>query len=329
MIRIHFTYQHTDKPWGGANNFICSLRNELIRGDNFRFADFPDGNCDVIFMNQLGTGPSGGGKILTMKEVKRFRAQGCRLVVRAVNLNLHAFPLGPRNLTLGWWRDSQTIALLNFADVVIFQSEYQRKFFVQAGYCGSKYVVIHNGAPPEFWVQQPATPTLSGPLRLISSTSSSRETKRHDLIARLSQCDDVEISHLGAWPEGLDACRVQLLGMQPRERMIEAMASCHYFLHTAIKDPCPNAVFEAVCAGLPVIYNPGLGSSAEIVGSCGISLNEMNLADTLVHARRFQRQLCSIVLEGRVRFTINHAANCYRRVFEQASVMDTGVSRSC
>lgn len=24
-IRNHFTYRHTDKPWGGANNFIRAL----------------------------------------------------------------------------------------------------------------------------------------------------------------------------------------------------------------------------------------------------------------------------------------------------------------
>lgn len=320
MIKIHFTYRHVDKPWGGANNFIRALRQELQRSGNFTFTDSPEDPCDVVFMNQLGTGPAGNGKILSINQAKKFRDQGRKLVVRAVNLNWHAFRFGPKNLTLGWWRDRQTIALLNFADVAIFQSEYQRQFFVRAGYRGSQNEVIHNGAAPEFWIEQPDTALHSGTLRLISSTASPRETKRHDLIARMSQCDGVEILHMGAWPEGLPTSRVQLLGMLPRERMIEVMATCHFFLHTAIKDPCPNAVFEALCSGLPVIYNPGPGSSTEIVGSCGLALDEADLDSTVAKAFLHFNQLRNTVLSHRARFTAGYAATRYRNVFEQQAV---------
>lgn len=323
MIRIHFTYRHVDKPWGGANNFIRALRAELQGSGRFVITDSLEEPCDVLFMNQLGTGPGGGGRMLTLSEVKRLRAQGRKLVVRAVNLNWHAFRLGPRNLTLGWWRDRQTVALLNLADVAIFQSEYQRGFFRQAGYRGRHSEVIHNGAPPQFWVESPAAPALDGPLRLVSSTASPRESKRHDLIARLSELDGVEIHHLGAWPEGLPSARVRLLGMQPREKMLEVMAGCHYFLHTAIKDPCPNAVFEAVCAGLPVIYNPGPGSSTEIVGPCGLALDEADLSGTVSQARRRLGELRSTVLLHRARYAIGHAASRYRDVFERQAAAAT------
>lgn len=317
MIKIHFTYRHVDKPWGGANNFIRALRKELQSNGNFIFTDSHEEPCDVVFMNQLGTGPAGGGKMLSINQAKRFRDQGRKLVVRAVNLNWHAFRLSPRNLIQGWWRDRQTIALLNLADVAIFQSEYQRDFFLRAGYRGNQSEIIHNGAPPDFWVEQPSHMQLSGPLRFISSTASPRETKRHDLIAHMSQCDGVEILHLGVWPEGVSTGRVKLLGMQSQQQMIEAMAKCHYFLHTAIKDPCPNAVFEALCAGLPVIYNPGPGSSREIVDSCGLALNEENLADTVTKAHQHLTQLRSAVLDHRARFAIAYAASRYRKIFEQ------------
>jgi glycosyltransferase involved in cell wall biosynthesis len=322
-IKIHFTYSHVDKPWGGANNFIRALRQELENSSNFTFTDSPEEYCDVVFMNQLGTGPGDNSKLLSISQAKKFRDQGRKLVVRAVNLNWHAFRFSFKNLTLGWWRDRQTIALLNLADVAIFQSEYQRQFFVRAGYRGGLNEVIHNGAPPEFWIEQPSSELLSGPLRLISSTASPRETKRHDLIARISECDGVEILHMGAWPEGLPTRRVQLLGMLPREQMIEAMASCHFFLHTAIKDPCPNAVFEALCSGLPVIYNPGPGSSEEIVGACGIALDEEDLARTIAKAYENFNHLRSTVLSNRTRYTARYAAARYRKVFEQQAATAT------
>jgi len=316
MIKIHFTYRHVDTPWGGANNFIRALRQDLQKNSEFTLIDSSDKPCDVVFMNQLSTGPAGNGKILSINQLRQFRDQGRKLVVRAVNLNLHAFCLGPRNLIQGWWNDRKSITLLNLADVAIFQSEYQLEFFKRAGYSGIKSLVIHNGAPPEFWIPRPVIAPQTGPLRLISSTASPRKTKCHDIIARISECDGVEILHMGAWPEGLPTRKVRLLGMLPRERMIEAMATAHFFLHTAIKDPCPNAIFEAVCAGLPVIYNPGPGSSREIVNLCGLPLDENDLQNTINQARWHINDLHSTVLANRSRFTIETASARYRQVFE-------------
>lgn len=317
VIRIYLTYRHVDFPWGGANNFIRALHNEMSRSGRFQFTDTIDEPCEIVFMNQLGRGPGGDGSRYTLAEVRKWKAQGRRVVVRAVNLNWHAFKLGVRNLTIGWWQDRQTIALLNLADVVIFQSDYQRSFFVKAGYRGKRSVVIHNGASQVFLVDNPAEPPLEGPLKLASSTVSARDTKRHDLIAKISLSEDVEVTHLGAWPEGLHTARVRLLGMQPREDMVKVLAQAHYFLHPALNDPCPNAVFEALCMGLPVIYNPGPGSGTEIVGSCGLPLDERDLVSTTREAKLRYGELRGQVLINRHRFAIDAAMSSYRDVFIQ------------
>lgn len=320
MIRIHFTYKHVEKPWGGANNFISALRKQLQASGRYTLVDCDDETFDILFMNQLGSGPSGGGKVFSLAEVRRMKARGCQLVVRAVNLNWHAFRLGPRNLTYGWWRDRQTVGLLNLADLAIFQSEYQLDFFKQAGYRGINYEVIHNGASSQFWVEEVADLSpFDRPIRIVSSTASPRQSKRHDLIAKLSKVDGVEIYHLGAWPNNLDSARVKLLGMQPREKMTEVMSMCHYFLHTAIKDPCPNAIFEAIYSGLPVIYNPAPGSSAEIVGSCGFALDEKDLAKTVETARRRLDELRAMVIGSREYYGITRAANQYIDAFTRVA----------
>lgn len=323
MIRIHFTYRHVDKPWGGANNFIRALHEDLLRSGRFTITESIEDDCDVLFMNQLGTGPGGEGNRIPLSLVKRLLSKTGptnrkrRLAVRAVNLNRHAFPLGPRNLTVGWWQDRQTIELLNMADVAIFQSAYQREFFQAAGYRPGNDIVIHNGAALAFWRECLQPPALGESLKLVSSTASPRATKRHDLIARMSLLDNVDIMHFGAWPNDLNPQRVSLLGMQSKEKMIEVMAECHYFFHPAVKDPCPNSVFEAVCAGLPVIYNPGPGSSREIVGACGLALDECDLAKTALAARRELSVLRENVLDSRHRFAISHSASQYRAVFEE------------
>lgn len=327
MIRIHFTYRHIDTPWGGANNFIRALYNDVSQCGQFSITQSLEEPCDILFMNQLGTGPGGNGALVSLDQVRRLLGQkgegsGAKprkLVVRAVNLNWHAFPLGPRNLTRGWWIDRQTIKLLNMADVAIFQSAYQRSFFLEAGYKGENDVVIHNGADQFFWVERPIHPKLTGTLRLISSTASPRASKRHDLIARFSMLDGVEVRHLGVWPDDVDPMRVNLLGTQSRAQMIETISDCHYFLHTAIKDPCPNVIFEAVTAGLPVIYNPGPGSSSEIVQDCGLAIDEADLAQTVSLARRGIDGFRTAVFASRGRFAIGQAASCYRDVFVQVA----------
>ncbi len=323
MTRIYFTYRHIDAPWGGANNFIRALHQHLREVGSFELVPSLDEPCDILFMNQLGTGPGGHGAMVSLRKIKRLleldasKGERRKLVVRAVNLNWHAFPIGLRNLTRGWWIDRQTIKLLNMADVAIFQSAYQRTFFERAGYQGGNSVVIHNGAAPTYWRDSVQSPALGDKLRLISSTAAPRATKRHDLIAKFSLLDGVEVLHLGAWPQGLDSGRVRLLGMLPRDEMVKVFADCHYFLHPAIKDPCPNSIFEAICAGMPVIYNPATGSSSEIVGACGIALDEEDLAGTIAAAREQLMRLRNTVIEKRVNYTIGRAADEYRAVFEK------------
>ncbi len=319
MLRIHFTYRHVDKPWGGANNFIRALRAYLATTGRFQLVDSPGESWDVLFMNQLAAGPADESRPLSLSEVRGLlqRYPGRRLVVRAVNLNRHAFGLGPRNLLTGWWRDRQTVALLNLAHVVIFQSEYQKSFFARAGWTGANGVVIHNGAAPVFAEVMPAAEP-STELRLVSSSASARATKRHDLLAALSRQSPVRMVHFGAWPQGVPQGNVRLAGTGDHRTLASHYANQDYFVHPAERDPCPNSVFEALSAGLPVIYNPAPGSSAEIVGDCGIALREGDLASTLAEARARREELRTRVLSRRKQWSIGTAAGRYAEVFENA-----------
>lgn len=317
-VRIYFGYRPVDKPWGGANNFIRALRADLQGSGRFELTSSIDADCDLLFMNELGRGPGEGSRRWTLREVER-AARGPKprkLVVRAVNLNRHAFPAGPRNWIFGRWRDRQVIQLLNMADAVIFQSRYQQEFFTDAGYRGSQHTVIHNGAGAAFWVEHPQLRPLDDTLHLVSSTASPRSSKRHEIIARIALIPGVEVMHMGAWPADVSPGPVRRLDMLAPERMLEAFALAHYMLHPAIRDPCPNSIFEAICAGLPVIYNPAPGSSREIVGDCGLALDESDLAATVERARASLQAVRENVLRNRARYRIEHAAARYRSVFE-------------
>jgi glycosyltransferase involved in cell wall biosynthesis len=319
-MRVFFTYKHIDQPWGGANNFIRALHGELACV-KYEFVKTIESNCDIIFMNQLGTGPGSKGKDISinfLKKLKSKKRSAPKIVVRAVNLNWHAHRHGVRNIILGRWKDRQTLKLLNMADVVIFQSAYQRDFFIESGYgMKNENVVIHNGASDSFWCESPSYVEPKGVLKLISSTASSRKTKRHDLIAKISMLKGVEVSHLGGWPDDVEVGNVKLLGMRSRDEMAAEMKNHHYFLHTAIKDPCPNAIFEAISMGLPVIYNPDIGSSAEIVNGNGLPLNESDLDSTIDLAFSNLKSLREMILNNRDNYFVSRATREYKEVFEK------------
>lgn len=99
------------------------------------------------------------------------------------------------------------------------------------------------------------------PLTLLSSAVAKRGSKRHDLVAAISEIDGICVYHAGAWPEDVPVKNVELCGVLDHDALKALMAQCHYLLHPASKDPCPNSLIEALRFGLPVIYNPGAGSS--------------------------------------------------------------------
>lgn len=320
-MRVHITYRTTDLPWGGANNFIRAMRTHMRASGDITLVDEPDEPFDLLFMNQLGQGPGAAGRRLSLRAVDRLRARsGSVLVVRAVNLNRHAFRLGPRNLLHGWLQDRATIALLERADLAIFQSEYQRDVFVRAGFNGRRSIVIHNGASTVFDVVSTAlAPGVDEPLRIVSATTSDRASKRHDVIAAVARIPGVQVSHFGAWPKMLEPGAVTLLGKRPHDEMVRHYANAHLFLHPAERDPCPNAVFEAVSAGLPVLYNAAPGSSAEIVGENGLALDLEDLISSVAQARCQLSDLRERVSRAREYYGIHRAVCAYIDAFREAA----------
>ncbi len=332
-IRVFFSYKHIDDPWGGANNFVRALWRALsgsrdLSGEGvFSLSHDPEAPFDILFMNQLGRGPGGGGGHWRLAEIDALlrKNPGARLVVRAINLRAHSHAgQGLR----AWWgnrqRDRESLALLARAGVVIFQSAYQKSFFEKAGWRGGAHRVIHNGADALFSGVRGDPPPLPGlgpgePLRLLCSVMGPRKTKRHDLILAFSRQPGVVVEYAGQWPEGLDAGAVRMLGTLDHAGVFAALALAHYFLHPAVCDPCPNAMIEALCAGVPVIYNPGPGSGAELAGDCGLAIDESDIEGTLRRAREGYADLSARAMAGREAHGMGRAAAIYAEVFSSAA----------
>lgn len=316
--RILFAYTHTDAPWGGANNFIRGLFRALSAEQDFELSHDPSQPFDILFMNQLGKGPGNGGVPWRLEEIDALRRRNpaARLVVRAINLRAHSHPQAGWR---GWWdnrrRDRDSLALLRRADHVIFQSAYQESVFEAAGARPRARTIIHNGADPLFAaVPGPARLTDGAPLHFLCSVMGPRKTKRHDLVAALSRLEGTRVDYAGAWPADIDPAAVRMLGTLTHESLAQRLSDTHYFLHPALRDPCPNAMIEALNAGVPVIYNPGPGSGAELAGDCGLALDERDLSRTVHAARARHAALCTRAGASRSAHGMARAAAAYAQI---------------
>jgi glycosyltransferase involved in cell wall biosynthesis len=326
MIKIHFSYRHIDKPWGGANNFIRILNQGLCDIENFCLTRDFDDPCDILFMNQLSAGPGSDFKNWHLSTIRRRlgdsrfinRWQCPMLAVRAVNLCRNVdIDCGIRTRLLGYLQDCKIIELLNMADLAIFQSHYQKDVFVKAGYRGRRSLIIYNSFDDAFYDDTPKYVEYDGVLKLIATSFSIRSIKRHDLIAQFSMLPNVEVTFVGNWPAGLKRRKVNIRGVLNSAQIKDLMRENHYFLHPAIRDACPNSILEALAVGLPVIFNPEPGGSAELVQDAGLALIEDDLITTADFARKELSYRRACALRRRNIFRLNIAMDQYTDAFRQ------------
>ncbi|MFA6159988.1 MAG: glycosyltransferase [Parcubacteria group bacterium] len=324
--RIFFAYKHTNNPWGGANNFIRALYDEMRTRSDFDVHHNINLESDIIFFSQLSCGPenvsAGSKKRYRLSDIKKIKSKSkAKLVVRAVNLNINSHP--PKNLSsiftyikTGLWLDIETIGLVNLADFVIFQSEFQKEFFKKWGYKGKNNTVIHNGAPLIFKNNNFSVKEVNDSLKLVSN-SNHKTFKRHEIIAEMSLLDGVSITHMGNWSDKIKNHRVDIRGTLTHEEIVDIYKNSDYLLHPAINDPCPNSVVEALHFGLPVIYNNKKGSSQELVRGNGVPIDENNLEKTIQLARENIIFLKQRLLGDREYYSIKRAVSMYVEVFNK------------
>jgi len=319
-IRICFSYAHTDAPMDGSNTFTRALREHVSRVPGFTIVDNLHDDYDVLFMNQLSRSP---GSPYALSEIRAaLTKRGKRkLVVRAINLKRNYQHTDPIRHLRHYALDKSTLDLLNMADFVIFQSDFQKSFFDHFGYKGENHTVIHNGAAPVFLNVPGGVKKLrSGEnLVLLTSAMETKSIKRHDIIAGLSLLPGVKVIHSGTWPANLNQGKVELAGVLSHDEMAQLFECGHYFLHPAVRDVCPNSLIEGLCAGLPAIYNPGPGSGSELGGKFGIALDENDLPGTVAQARKQYEQLATALAAERHYYSIERAAPHYMSVFKRVA----------
>ena len=323
MIRVFCNYKTTNKPCGGANNFLKSLYKYLEKSQKINISfNRSIKNIDLIFFNQISKGPGNGTTSLfeLIKIIFIARQNNIKILTRVVNLNAHAFNKGIRYYLYGYFNDFKILLLLYFSDEIIYQSKYQMNFFLKfspkiLNIEKIKSQIIYNGSNLEY-VNNFKIKNIKDDLILVSNTFSPRKSKNHYLISQISLIKGVKVFHIGNWPKKIDKGNVIMLGVLNLKEILKIYEKSHYLLHPAIKDPCPNVLFESISSNLPVIYNPSIGSSQEIVNGLGLPININDLDQTIQKAKEEYEIIHNKLCVEKSKFSINYSAKIYAKVFQ-------------
>jgi glycosyltransferase involved in cell wall biosynthesis len=208
------------------------------------------------------------------------RRQGIRIVHRLDGINwLHR--ARPRGIVYALRAEALNLQLRlirsHLADRIVYQSEFVREVWERLyGPAAASARVIHNGVPLEEY--SPRKKTHDGTLLVVEGNLHFNDPAREMLLAAnrvLIEKGPLKRLRIYAHTDpawGREWARYdprpEVAGLRPRSEVRDRQQSAALFLSMEINPPCPNAIIEALAAGLPVLAFD-TGSARELIGAGG------------------------------------------------------------
>lgn len=151
---------------------------------------------------------------------------------------------------------------LNYADFVVFQSEYSRKQVFEMFGSKQQYTIIYNGADKSIFYpaagQSAQKPEIikfitTGNFRspdMIVPIVKALDMLKNSLEFKLSIIGPVTKEELKPY---LNRNYIEYSGKKSLPEVAESLREADIYLFSSLNPPCPNAVLEAVSCGLPVV----------------------------------------------------------------------------
>jgi len=161
-----------------------------------------------------------------------------------------------------FWRNNLTKKAIKESDSVIWQSDFC-KYMVSGilGVKAKKSFVVFNGAVPGDYVRDKKN---KRPIVIMSARWKGRPWKRLKDCIRVARevrrREDVYFLVAGKYDKNLSEKGIRFLGHLNERELCRRLANADAMLNLSYNDWCPNAVVEALCAGLPVVCNNCCGT---------------------------------------------------------------------
>lgn len=259
-MRINILYKFTKTPWGGGNQFLKALRNELIKKK--KYSNHLK-NANVVIINS-----------------HHFTLNFFFLYLIKKNLKIIHRIDGPITLTRSNFFNyiDYLIYLFSkkFADGVIFQSKWSKKKNIYLGFEKKiKHKVINNAPDNKIFFKRKNKRLR---LKIIASSWSSNKNKGFEYLEYLDNnlsFKKIKITFVGNSP--IKFKNIKIFKPLSSKKLSKLYKQYNFFLTASRNDPCSNSLIEAIHCGLIPIYLNS-GGHSEISKNQGISfINKKDL----------------------------------------------------
>jgi len=243
-MKIHILYNFQSGPWGGGNQFLKALKNELeIQGV---YEENPE-KTDVVFFNSYPF----GFEYFFDEIVKLKQEYPEKVMIYRLN--------GPISLIRGKDEEIDKIIKLFsdlFADGIIFQSNWCKEQNKKLFGISSKYETVIYNAPDNKIFNREGKKEFNPDkkIKLIATSWSSNWRKGFEIYKFLDENLDFskyEMTFVGNSP--IEFKNIKRIKPVLPEKLARILKEHNIYITASQNDPCSNALIEALSCGLPVV----------------------------------------------------------------------------
>lgn len=267
-MKIHICFKEVDGPWGGGNQFLKYLKKEIKKNNLYENNPF---EADIILFNSHHD-------IQNVRIIKQNNKKA--LFVHRID--------GPVSLIRGTGSefDIEILKTSNeIADVIVVQSEWSKNKLIEIANNNNFKIIkpivkIINTADKEIFNLKNRIKNNKDKIKIVSTSWSDnlrKGFKRYQEIDKiLSKEKNISYDFIGRSP----VLFKNITTINPLDTISLGKKLCEYdfYITASEKDPCSNALCEAIQAGLfPVVYDDG--GHEEICNYYGVDYIKFNKVD--------------------------------------------------
>lgn len=271
-MRIHIPYI-SDQNIGGGYTFYRNLTKVLAQ-------EYPDIQLvpeseqhDILLAFSVTT--------VNGETIERSKANGAKFILR-----MDGIPEDSRNSGRGTRR---LVEYALKADHIIYQSLFTRNtvgLLLKSNGVSCPNSLIPNGVDLSIYNSTDEKIAFPGSPKILHIAYRKDPNKRYEEVVAMyreyfNRNKAANLLLMGRYPTEWMSYNMGFFNGETNQRLgivaddkakAAMMRSCDFLFYPSFADPSPNAVYESIACGLPVLYN-GYGGVGEIVGDAGMAID--------------------------------------------------------
>lgn len=306
-LRCHILFSFRQGPWGGCNQFLSALREQLRKTGNW--VDSPE-MADVVLIDSFND---------AIEAIRwKHRLPGTVFIHRVD---------GPVSIYRG--KDRFVDRLIHqigsrIADGVVFQSNYSMQANIRLGMPQPRHYCVINNAPSERYFWPSPIQVKEGRVRIIAVSWSAHPNKGFDVYAYLDRQLDFSkyaMTFVGNSPIAFK--NIECIPPQDPAALGELLRKNNIYITASRHESCSNSLLEALACGLPAVAIRS-GGNPEILGGGGVLFS--GTEEVIDCIEQVARQLDHFRSQVQMR-TISDVADAYLSFFKEVYVQETSPRR--